>query len=171
MIVVSDTTPLNYLVLVSKQDILPLLFGRVIVPEAVMRELQAATAPPEVRQWLSSRPAWLETKQAATPPDTDGDGTWDGCETTDLDNDGYKDRVEALAGTNLLSKCGVNAWPADINNDGFSDGTDITMLAGWFGKAVPTVPARGDIADPPDGFVDGTDITSIAGHFGKPCGP
>ena len=70
MIVVSDTTPLNYLVLVSKQDILPLLFGRVIVPEAVMRELQAAAAPPEVRQWLSSRPAWLETKQAATPPDT-----------------------------------------------------------------------------------------------------
>ena len=49
MIVVSDTTPLNYLVLVSKQDILPLLFGRVIVPEAVMRELQVAAAPPEVR--------------------------------------------------------------------------------------------------------------------------
>jgi len=70
MIVVSDTTPLNYLVLVSKQDILPLLFGRVIVPEAVMRELQVAAAPPEVRQWLSSRPAWLETKQAATTPDT-----------------------------------------------------------------------------------------------------
>jgi len=113
----------------------------------------------------------MQAALAATPPDTDGDGTWDGCETTDLDNDGYKDRVEALAGTNLLSKCGVNAWPADINNDGFSDGTDITMLAGWFGKAVPTVPARGDIADPPDGFVDGTDITSIAGHFGKPCGP
>ena len=70
MIVVSDTTPINYLVLVGKQDILPLLFGQVIVPEAVMRELQAAAAPPEVRQWLSSRPAWLETKQAATRPDT-----------------------------------------------------------------------------------------------------
>jgi len=49
MIVVSDTTPLNYLVLVGKQDILRLLFGQVIVPEAVMRELQAAAAPPEVR--------------------------------------------------------------------------------------------------------------------------
>src|SRR5437868_5783862 len=59
-----------YLVLVGNQDILPLLFGRVIVPEAVMRELQAAAAPPGVRQWLSNRPAWLETKQAATPPDT-----------------------------------------------------------------------------------------------------
>lgn len=69
MIVVSDTTPLNYLVLVGKQDILPLLFGQVIVPEAVMRELQAAAAPPEVRQWLRSRPGWLETKQAP-PPDT-----------------------------------------------------------------------------------------------------
>ena len=70
MIVVSDTTPLNYLVLVGKQDILPLLFGQVIVPEAVMRELQASAAPPEVRQWLRSRPGWLETKQAATTPDT-----------------------------------------------------------------------------------------------------
>ena len=36
MIVVSDTTPINYLVLVGKQDILPLLFGQVIVPEAVL---------------------------------------------------------------------------------------------------------------------------------------
>src|SRR3989442_11830616 len=70
MIVVSDTTPLNYLVLVGKQDILPLMFGQVIVPEAVMRELQSAAAPPEVRQWLNSRPAWLETKQAAMRPDT-----------------------------------------------------------------------------------------------------
>jgi len=56
--------------LVGKQDILPLLFGQVIVPEAVMRELQAAAAPPEVRQWLRNRPGWLETKQAAATPDT-----------------------------------------------------------------------------------------------------
>jgi len=71
MIVVSDTTPINYLVLVGKQDILPLLFGQVIVPEAVMRELQAAAAPPEVRQWLNSRPGWLQTKQTVTTPDAD----------------------------------------------------------------------------------------------------
>ena len=69
MIVVSDTTPLNYLVLAGKQDILPLLFGQVIVPEAVMRELQAAAAPPQVHQWLKSRPSWLVVKQAPTPPD------------------------------------------------------------------------------------------------------
>lgn len=56
MIVVSDTSPLNYLVIVGKQDILPLLFGQVVVPEAVMRELQAAAAPPEVQQWLRSHP-------------------------------------------------------------------------------------------------------------------
>ena len=62
MIVISDTSPLNYLVMVGKQDILPMLFGKIIVPEAVMRELQARAAPPEVRQWLRTRPNWLEMK-------------------------------------------------------------------------------------------------------------
>jgi predicted nucleic acid-binding protein len=70
MIVVSNTTPINYLVLTGKQDILQLLFGQVIVPEAVMRELQAAAAPPQVGLWLRNRPDWIETRQVATPSDT-----------------------------------------------------------------------------------------------------
>ena len=32
MIVVSDTSPLNYLILIELQDILPKLFERVLIP-------------------------------------------------------------------------------------------------------------------------------------------
>ena len=107
----------------------------------------------------------------AVPVDTDGDGIGDACDSDD-DNDTWSDVAEGLIGTNPLSKCGANAWPPDINNDGFSDGTDITLVAGSFGKAVPPAPARHNVApDPLDGFVDGTDITRIAGFFGKTCGP
>ena len=90
--------------------------------------------------------------------------------TNDPDCDGFSSAVETSAGTNLTSHCGTNAWPADVNNDSFSDGTDITIIAGSFGKSVPPAPARHNIApDPVDGFVDGTDITRMAGFFGKSC--
>jgi Thrombospondin type 3 repeat len=105
--------------------------------------------------------------------DTDGDAVGNACDADD-DNDRFSDPVEASAGTDPLAACGVNTWPADINNDGFSDGTDITIIAGSFGEAVPPAgmaPVRHNIApDPVDGFVDGTDITTMAGFFGDPCG-
>jgi Calcineurin-like phosphoesterase len=88
----------------------------------------------------------------------------------DSDADGFTNGVESFAGTNPFLSCGVNAWPADFNNDGFSDGTDITLLSGWFGKAVPAAPPRYDIgARTPDGYIDGTDITRLAGLFSKTC--
>ena len=40
MIVVSDTSPLNYLILLSHVDVLPRLFGQVYVPPSVLNELQ-----------------------------------------------------------------------------------------------------------------------------------
>jgi hypothetical protein len=39
MIVVSDTSPLNYLVLIEAERFLPDLFGRVVIPPAVLAEL------------------------------------------------------------------------------------------------------------------------------------
>jgi predicted nucleic acid-binding protein len=39
MIVVSDTTPLNYLILIDSVAVLPALFGRVCAPAAVIEEL------------------------------------------------------------------------------------------------------------------------------------
>jgi hypothetical protein len=105
----------------------------------------------------------------AATPDTDSDGQPDVCDPDD-DNDGFSDAIESYAGTNVLLDCGTDAWPADLNNDSFSDITDISALGGSFGKAVPPAPQRHNIApEPPDGFVDITDIVRIGGFFGKGC--
>jgi predicted nucleic acid-binding protein len=40
MVVIADTSPLNYLILVGVEHILPELYGEVIIPAGVLRELQ-----------------------------------------------------------------------------------------------------------------------------------
>jgi predicted nucleic acid-binding protein len=66
MIAISDTTPLNYLVLIGHAGILPVLFEKVAIPVAVASELQRARTPEIVRAWMSSPPAWLETRSITT---------------------------------------------------------------------------------------------------------
>ena len=68
MIVVADTSPLNYLLLIDEIDLLPTLFGQVLLPNAVFQELQHPKSPPKVRQWISNHPAWLEVRIAASRP-------------------------------------------------------------------------------------------------------
>jgi predicted nucleic acid-binding protein len=60
MIVVSDTSPLNYLLILGEVDVLPKLFSRVVAPPAVMAELQHVGAPDAVRNWALAPPSWLE---------------------------------------------------------------------------------------------------------------
>ncbi len=62
MIVIADTTPLNYLILIDLSHILHELFGEVIVPRAVLIEMEPPLAPDKVRQWLAQRPDWLVAK-------------------------------------------------------------------------------------------------------------
>ena len=64
MIVVSDTSPLNYLILIELSHILPPLFERVVIPRAVRRELESAEAPDQIKQFLATEPEWLETREA-----------------------------------------------------------------------------------------------------------
>ncbi|MCX6612589.1 MAG: DUF3368 domain-containing protein [Acidobacteria bacterium] len=59
-IVVADTGPLNYLVLIGQVHLLPALFEKVIVPTVVYQELTSPRAPLPVRLWLNSNPLWLE---------------------------------------------------------------------------------------------------------------
>jgi predicted nucleic acid-binding protein len=66
MTVVSNTTPLNYLILIGRAEILRHLFGDVVIPEAVFNELTAASTPTSVRDWIANKPAWLIVQQA--PP-------------------------------------------------------------------------------------------------------
>lgn len=69
MIVVADTTPLNYLILIGEVDILMRLYGRVLVPESVRSELLHARTPTLVREWLEHAPSWLEVRAPATASD------------------------------------------------------------------------------------------------------
>ena len=62
MIVVSDTSPLNYLVLIEEVEVLPAIFGRVVVPPAVVEELQAPGAPDAVKAGIAAHPSWLEVR-------------------------------------------------------------------------------------------------------------
>ncbi len=68
MIVVSDTTPLNYLILIEWAHVLPALFGRVYAPPAVIRECSHPRSPERVRQWGDAPPGWL-TVQGPTHTD------------------------------------------------------------------------------------------------------
>jgi predicted nucleic acid-binding protein len=62
VIVVADTTPLQYLILIQHEHILPVLYGRVIVPPAVIAELSRDETPQPVREWLQRPPEWLEVR-------------------------------------------------------------------------------------------------------------
>jgi hypothetical protein len=106
--------------------------------------------------------------------DINSNGVGDACDPGDFDADGFSDRVEYFAGTLLGLKCATiptqNANPADINNDTFSDISDLVVVAGSFGLNVPPALARYNIApDPVDTSVDITDIARIAGLFGQSC--
>lgn len=48
MIVVSDTSPLNYLVLIEADRFLPNLFGQVVAPPAVVAEMRHSRTPGKV---------------------------------------------------------------------------------------------------------------------------
>jgi predicted nucleic acid-binding protein len=66
--VVSDTSPLNYLALIDLSGILPALFGDVLVPDAVHRELRSPAAPAKVTAWLNSSPPWLHIRVVSEVP-------------------------------------------------------------------------------------------------------
>jgi len=59
-LVIADTSPVNYLILIGCIEILPRLFTRLVLPSAVEAELTSTGAPKEVRTWIARPPAWLE---------------------------------------------------------------------------------------------------------------
>lgn len=62
MIVVADTSPLNYLILIGYVDVLEALYRHVTIPPAVRDELLHPSAPPSVRAWMQTPPHWLEVR-------------------------------------------------------------------------------------------------------------
>jgi len=63
-LVIADTGPVNYLILIGHLDLLPALFEKVILPSTVQNELASRKAPAAVRQWIANPPAWLEVRDA-----------------------------------------------------------------------------------------------------------
>lgn len=59
MIIVSDTSPLRYLVEIDAIDVLPKMFGTVYTTPTIVEELKFAHFPEAVRTWAASLPAWL----------------------------------------------------------------------------------------------------------------
>ena len=60
--VVSDTSPLNYLILINAVDLLPRLFSEVYIPLIVATELSRSQTPVPVRTWIATPPRWLRFK-------------------------------------------------------------------------------------------------------------
>ena len=67
MIVVADSGPLHYLILLEHIDLLRRFYGHVLVPEPVANELSAAGAPAIVWEWITNRPAWVDVRRV--PPE------------------------------------------------------------------------------------------------------
>jgi predicted nucleic acid-binding protein len=70
MIVVADTSPLNYFLQIGCESVLPAIYQRVLVPPAVLKELAHPDAPKVVAKWLVHLPDWIEVRRMISPPDT-----------------------------------------------------------------------------------------------------
>jgi len=62
-VVVSDTSPLNYLVMIGEIEVLRRLYDRVLIPFEVLAELEDSGTPSQVLQWVRARPGWLEVRK------------------------------------------------------------------------------------------------------------
>jgi predicted nucleic acid-binding protein len=69
MIVVADTSPINYLVLIGQIEILHHFYGHILIPPSVWEELQDQSTPNSVRNWVFKSPAWLEVRSLSGAED------------------------------------------------------------------------------------------------------
>ena len=65
ILVVADTGPICYLVLIEGADVLSRLYDRVVLPKSVFAELTHPHAPAAVKAWVSSLPGWVEVRSAS----------------------------------------------------------------------------------------------------------
>jgi predicted nucleic acid-binding protein len=64
--VVSDTSPISYLVLIGREEVIPELYGDVLIPEAVYRELVHPSGPEAVRERISGSPSWINVQTSSS---------------------------------------------------------------------------------------------------------
>jgi predicted nucleic acid-binding protein len=66
--IVSDTSPLRYLIAVRQANLIEKVFRKVSIPPAVCEELTHRSAPTEVQEWLKSPPPWLKISEIRVAP-------------------------------------------------------------------------------------------------------
>ncbi|PSF33318.1 DUF3368 domain-containing protein [Aphanothece hegewaldii CCALA 016] len=71
MIVVSDTSPICYLLLIGEIELLPKLYKQVLIPDIVRQELSNARSPDLVQQWINNPPEWLIIETVNLPINND----------------------------------------------------------------------------------------------------
>jgi len=59
MIVVADSGPPHYLILIEQIELLRRFYGQVTIPDAVADELRASGSPAIVRNWFARPPDWV----------------------------------------------------------------------------------------------------------------
>jgi predicted nucleic acid-binding protein len=68
MIVISDTSPLLYLFLIDLIELLPQLYGQIIIPEVIRDEMIDVGAPTDFRNWAMEPPSWLTVISVTVEP-------------------------------------------------------------------------------------------------------
>ena len=64
MLVIADTSPLNYLILIDAVGLLPRLYRKVILPQSAWEEMKHPGAPLAVSRWAHDLPVWIELRSA-----------------------------------------------------------------------------------------------------------
>jgi predicted nucleic acid-binding protein len=64
-LVVSDSGPVHYLVLCEAIEVIPRLYGQLVIPAAVAQELSHPHTPPEIYRWIQALPSWASIQAPA----------------------------------------------------------------------------------------------------------
>ena len=74
-LVVADASPIHYLVLIDADQYLERLYGQILVPDTVARELLADRTPDKVRNWMQAPPPWVQLVPATSATQSNVIGT------------------------------------------------------------------------------------------------
>lgn len=67
-VIISDTSPVRYLVLIGHAELLPALYTDVLIPEAVADELKQPATREPVRRCIAHPPSWLQVVPLTAVP-------------------------------------------------------------------------------------------------------
>src|SRR5277367_5029634 len=72
MLVIADTSPLIGLLKIGHVDVLPKLYGSVVIPPQVAAELASPRRPHEIQAFIATPPSWLSIRAPSTVENIEG---------------------------------------------------------------------------------------------------